>query len=368
MTCVPGAASAVGLEERKGMPRLVGIVSAPPPHVVTQAMAAGFARDMFGPRLPGLERVMPVFDHAGIETRRTVQPPDWYLQPRSFAEANEAYIRHATTLCAEASSRLLTRHGVAPDAIDRIVYVNSTGLATPSIDARLANVLGLRRQVRRTPMWGLGCAGGAAGLAHAYEHLRGHPRDRVLLCAAEFCSLTFVREDASAANIVATALFGDGAAAALLCGDEVESDGLEIVAAQSTLYPDSLDIMGWSVQTHGLQVVFDRRIPQLVRDEAAAELSGFLARHGLEPGDVAEWLYHPGGPRVLEAYAEAYRLPVDRWAWSLDVLRRHGNMSSVTLLYVLEAYLAAHRPSRRAWGVASALGPGFSSELLLFRI
>ncbi|MBK6848068.1 MAG: hypothetical protein IPG96_11225 [Proteobacteria bacterium] len=349
-------------------PRLVDVVSAPPEHVVPQAVAAAFARQTFAGRLPQLERLMPIFEHAGIETRRTCQPLDWYQRDHSLAETSAAYIEAATTLCARATRALLERQGLAPDAIDRVIYVNTTGLATPSIDARLINLLGLRANVRRTPIWGLGCAGGVAGLSHAYQHVVGHPRERVLLCCAELCSLTLLRDDATTSNVVATALFADGAGAALISGAETGDRGYELIDSRSTLYPDSLHVMGWNVVSHGLQVVFDRRIPQIVARHACAELDAFLGAHELTRADVTEYLFHPGGPKVLAAYAAAYGVALERFAWSRAVLREFGNMSSVTVLYVLERYLRSQPPGRGGLAVLSALGPGFSSESLLMRL
>ena len=350
------------------MPRLVDVVSAPPEYVIPQPVAAAFARDAFGSTIPHLERLMPIFENTGIETRRTCRPADWYARSHTLAESSVAYIDAATSLCARAGRTILERAGLEPCAIDRILYVNTTGLATPSIDARLTNLLGLRKDVRRTPIWGLGCAGGVAGLSHAYDHLVGHPRERVLLFAAEMCSLTLLRDDPSPSNVVATALFADGAAVALLCGDEVDDAGYPLLASRSTLYPDSLDVMGWNVMSHGLQVVFDRSIPKIVRRHAKPELDAFLAAHGLVQEDIDEFLFHPGGPKVLAAYADAYGIDRDRFSWSSATLREFGNMSSVTVLYVLERYIAAHAPGRGGHAVVSALGPGFASESLLMQL
>jgi alkylresorcinol/alkylpyrone synthase len=350
------------------MPLLADVVSAPPEHVVSQAMAADFARRMFGPSIPHLERLLPIFANAGIESRHVCQPHAWYETEHSPEELNATYIDAATSLCADASRRLLERQRLGPESIDRILYVNTTGIATPSIDARLANVLGLRRNIRRTPIWGLGCAGGVAGLGVAFDHLVGHPRERVLLACAEMCSLTLLRDDASTANVVATALFADGAAVALLSGDETGDAGYPLVASRSTQYPDSLNVMGWNVASRGLQVVFDKRIPQIVEQHAAGELDAFLSDSGVARDDVTEYLYHPGGPKVLAAYGSALGLAMERFGWSRDVLREFGNMSSVTALYVLERYMTANRPGRGGYGVVSALGPGFSSELLLMRL
>lgn len=350
------------------MPVIVDVETAPPPFLVPQEQAAAFARARFGAALPQIDRLMPIFANAGIHTRSLCQPPSWYERDHALDERNAAYIEVTTELCASAARRLLARRGLAPEAIDRVVFVNTTGLATPSIDARLINVLGLDRHVRRTPVWGLGCAGGVAGLALAAHDLLGHPRERVLVFAAEMCTLTFLHDDPSKSNLVATALFSDGAAVALLSGDEVGDPGCRVVGTRSTLFPDSLHVMGWTVVARGLQVVFDQRIPDIIAEHAAAELDALLASHGLTRADVREFLYHPGGPRVLQAYADAYGVPPERFEWSRAVLAAFGNMSSVTVLYVLARYFAAQPPGRAGYGVVSALGPGFSSESILLTL
>lgn len=317
---------------------------------------------------PNLERLMAVFDNTGIETRRVCRDLDWYERDHTLGESSAAYIESATCLCSRAGRAALERAHLEPHDIDRVIYINTTGLATPSIDARLVNILGLRQNIRRTPIWGLGCAGGVAGLSHAYDHLVGHPKERVLLFSAEMCSLTLLRDDTSTSNVVALALFADGAAAAVLSGDETDDPGYPMLASRSTLYPDSLNVMGWNVVSHGLQVVFDRSIPQIVKRYARAELDAFLGDNGLTIDDVSEYLYHPGGPKVLEAYASAYGHDRDRFQWSRATLREFGNMSSVTALYVLERYMAAHAPGRGGHAVISALGPGFASESLLMSL
>ncbi len=350
------------------MPLLVDVVAEPPPFAVEQARAATFARLRFGRSVPHLERLMPIFANAGIVTRSLCRPPEWYERDHPLDERNAAYIEAATEMCASAARTLLARRGLGPSDIDRIVYVNTTGLATPSIDARLVNVLGLPRHVRRTPVWGLGCAGGVAGLSLAFHDLLGHPRERVLVFAAEMCTLTFLSDDHSTSNLVATALFSDGAAVALLAGDETGDEGYQLLETRSTLYPDSLEIMGWNVLARGLQVVFSQRIPTIIAEHAADDLDALLATRGLDRSSVQEFLYHPGGPKVLHSYAEAYGMSDERFHRSRQVLADHGNMSSVTVLYVLAHYMAEHRPGRPGFGVVSALGPGFSSESVLMKL
>jgi len=357
------------------VPRLIDIVTARPPYEVDQEAATAFARSRFGQAMPHIDRLLPLFANTGIRSRRLCKPPEWYESDHGLDEKNTAYIEAATALCAAAGRELLQRRQLSPADIDRVYYINTTGLATPSIDARLINVLGLNRQARRTPVWGLGCAGGVAGLAMAAQDLAGHPRERALVFAAEMCTLTFLRDDYSKSNLVATALFADGAAVALISGDDTGDAGYEILGTRSMLFPDSLDVMGWSVVSRGLQVVFDQRIPDIIREHAASELDALLDAHGLTRADVTEFLYHPGGPKVLQAYADAYGIDSDRFRWSRDVFRDFGNMSSVTVLYVLERYMREHAPARppspglrRDHAVVSALGPGFSSEALLLRL
>ena len=318
--------------------------------------------------MPHIDRLLPLFANTGIRTRRLCKPPEWYESNHELDEKNAAYIDAATTLCADAGRELLRRRNLSPSDIDRVYYINTTGLATPSIDARLINVLGLSRQARRTPVWGLGCAGGVAGLAMAAQDLAGHPKQRALVFAAEMCTLTFLADDYSKSNLVATALFADGAAVALISGDETGDDGYPILGTRSMLFPDSLNVMGWSVVSRGLQVIFDQRIPDIIREHAATELDALLDAHDLKRADVSEFLYHPGGPKVLQAYADAYGVDLDRFHWSREIFTDYGNMSSVTVLYVLARYMQEHPPGRNGHAVVAALGPGFSSEAFLLGV
>jgi alkylresorcinol/alkylpyrone synthase len=347
------------------MPTIETVATAVPSTRVDQAYVQDFVREVFGDRMPGLERLLPLFTNTGIETRYFVGEPAWYREPHDLAERSALYVEAATGLSARATRHALEQAGLEPTDLDAILYVNTTGLATPSIDARLINVLGLRPDVRRLPLWGLGCAGGAAGLAHANQLALADPGARVLLVATELCGLTFMPDDLSKSNLVATALFADGAAAAIVAGDETGATGLEILGTQSRFYPDSEDVMGWTVLQEGLQVVFQRRIPDIVRASAADDLGGLLARHGLTLDDIDAFLFHPGGAKVIEAYEEALGLADDAMDWTRGVLRDFGNMSSTTVLFVIGRYLAERGSARGGHGLVSALGPGFCSESLL---
>jgi alkylresorcinol/alkylpyrone synthase len=348
------------------MPRIQSTAVALPPYQVTQQAAEDFARRHFTGLNREIDRLTSIFPNAGIATRYFTRPLDWLALPHTLAEKNNVYIESATALCAEAITRLLRENDLTTSDIDYLIYVNTTGLATPSIDARLINQLRFRPDIRRCPIWGLGCAGGVAGLSHAYHHAIGHPGERVLLVAAELCGLTFLPEDGSRSNIVATALFGEGAAAVLITGDGVASNGPRILGTQSHFYPDSLDVMGWNVVAQGLQVVFAQRIPDIVSTHAAEDLGGFLGRHGLALSDVAAFLFHPGGKKVLAAYEKALGFGNGELELSRAVLRDYGNMSSVTVLFVLDRYLRTDA-SRDGHIVLSALGPGFCSESVLAR-
>jgi alkylresorcinol/alkylpyrone synthase len=349
------------------MPRLLSIGTALPPHQLTRDDARSIAAQVFSDH-PHIGRLLAVFDSSGIDQRYFTTTAEWFLAKHTPESVNHTYIESATDLSELAVRRALERSSLTPADIDYLVYVNTTGLATPSIDARLMNRLGCRLDAAHIPVWGRGCAGGAAGIAHVSQYLRGKADGVAVIVAAEFCGLTFLPDDRSKSNIVAAALFGDGVGAAVVAGDHVERPGLEIVQTRSRLFPDSLDIMGWNITSRGLQVVFSRRIPDIVRRHAAGDLDALLQSASLGRGDVVEYLYHPGGPKVLNSYLEAYGLDGDAMRLSKAVLKDCGNMSSATLLFVLERFLLEPNRATRGYAVASALGPGFCSESLLLKL
>ncbi|HKQ57503.1 MAG TPA: 3-oxoacyl-[acyl-carrier-protein] synthase III C-terminal domain-containing protein [Candidatus Eisenbacteria bacterium] len=350
--------------------RLVALATAVPPHTVTQADAKDFARQLFREVLEaGDDRLLAVFDHAGIAARNVAAPLEWFGADHDFAEKNALYVEHAVQLGARVASETMAKAGLTPRDIDHLVFVSSTGVAAPSIDARLANVLGLRGDFRRTPIWGLGCAGGVAGLARAREFALADPGSRVLVVALELCSLTFQRNDLSKRNLVAASLFGDGAAAALVTADASPNGHapLELVAASGTFWPDTLDVMGWDVDGAGLHVVFARDIPTIVHERVRPGLSEFLGRHGLTLETLDHLVAHPGGTKVLAAYQQALGLPPGALGHARAVLRDHGNMSSPTCLFVLERFLESRAIAPGQSAVLSALGPGFCAEYVLMR-
>jgi len=358
----------------RAVPRLEALATALPPHVVRQEDARALVTALFEARLSEDDRrLLAVFENAGIAERRVCMPLEWYGEDHDFGERNDLYLRHALALAAEAAAGVLARAGLTPADVDHLVFVSSTGLATPSLDARLANALPFRGDISRTPLWGLGCAGGAAGLARARDLALAHPGSRVLLVALELCSLTFQRNEVTRRNLVATSLFSDGAAAALVVGAEAppaaaaSRPALEILAARSTLWRDTLDVMGWEVDASGLHVVFSRDIPTIVRDWVRPNLESFLAAQGLSLAALEHLVAHPGGPKVLAAYAAALGLEPSALRHAAAVLSVCGNMSSPTCLFVLERTLAAGDIRAGQHAVLAALGPGFSSELVLLR-
>lgn len=306
---------------------------------------------------------------AKVRSRHMTLPLERYGELDGFGAANDVFIAAATDLGAKAVQDALHLAGLSAADVDLIIFTSVTGIATPSIDARLVGRLGLRPDVKRLPLFGLGCAGGAAGLARMHDYLLGRPDHVAVLLSVELCSLTFQRDDASMANLVATALFGDGAAAVVACGADrqEETAGPTIVDTRSHLYPDTGRVMGWNIKDSGFQVVLDPQVPDVVRRCLADAVEGFLGDHGIKPKDVTAWVCHPGGPKILEAVAEALDLPEE----ALDVTWRHladvGNLSSSSVLHVLRDTLAERRPPPGTPGVLLAMGPGFASELILLR-
>lgn len=347
------------------MPSIAAVASAPPPHAMPQSLARDIAAAHFRDRRDDVGRLAAIFEHAGIETRRFCVPAEWFRTTKTFREKNDLYIEWSTRLGAEAAAACARRAEIPLERVTHIVFVSTTGLSTPSVDARLMNVLALDSHVVRVPLWGLGCAGGAAGLGLAWRLARAEPGAVVLLVAVELCGLTFHFEDFSRANFVACALFADGAAAAMVTGDEWGARGPAIRAARSTTWPASLDVMGWSFDSVGMQVVFSQQIPRIVRERVRQDTEAFLGENGQTLEDLRHLVAHPGGAKVIAAYEEALALGPERMEHAREVLREHGNMSSVSVLYVLERFLRSGEARSGDLAMLTALGPGFSAEKVL---
>ncbi len=349
------------------------MATAVPPHAVPQTEVRALVARMFAGSEAGSTRLLQVFDHSGIAQRHFCMPLEWYMTERTFAEQNAHYLEHALALGTTAAQRALERAGLAATDLDHVLFLSSTGIATPSLDAHLSLALGCRPDCKRTPVWGLGCAAGAAGLARARDLALADPRARVLVVAVELCSLTFRREDLDKRNLVAASLFADGAAALLVQGaaaappPRTPHRALELLASSSTLWPDTLGVMGWTVSARGLHVVFSRDIPAIVRERVRPGIDAFLEKHSLSLVQIQHLVAHPGGAKVLAAYAEALGRPKESFAHAYEVLSTHGNMSSPTCLFVLERFLTANGIGAGEHALVSALGPGFSAEYVLAR-
>jgi len=341
------------------MPRLLGLATAVPPYGLDQEAVIERVKRLFG-RSAMLDRLLPVFANSGIRRRYSTVPLDWYDEPHGWAERNRRYVAGALDLLETVTGRVLDTAGVTVGELGGIVTVSTTGIATPSLDALLIERLRLPRKLARLPIFGLGCAGGVIGLARAAEMAMALPGKAVLLLVVELCTLSFRRGDDAKSNIVATALFGDGAAAALLrCG----GDGPAIVATGEHTWPDSLDIMGWEVADDGLKAVFSRDIPRLIETGLRPAVDAFLARNGLGLAQIDRFVCHPGGPKVLDAFARVFGLMPTELTEAREVLRDFGNMSAASILFVLERMLA--RRGARDRMLMTALGPGFTAGFAL---
>ncbi|KAB2952542.1 type III polyketide synthase [Heliorestis acidaminivorans] len=353
------------------MSRILAVGTAVPEQMVSQKEARQFAEKLFQEDFRDLNRLLEVFERSQIKKRHFCMPPDWFQKKVSFREKNKLYQEEAIKLGMKAIDNCLQKAKLSLEEIDSFIFVSSTGIATPSIDMHIANKMQMPKHIRRMPLWGLGCGGGAIGISRACEQTLAHQGDYILLLSLELCGLTFMHSDRSKSNLIATSLFADGSAATLLRHDRTEQYGEafvgpEVLDWQSYYWPESLDIMGWDVTEEGLKVLFSRHIPNLVKKEIGPIVEAFLAKQGLTVKDIDWFIAHPGGLKVLDAYEEALKLPSHKTAISREVLCQYGNMSSATVLFVLEKTIE-QKPPVGSYGLITALGPGFCSELLLVR-
>lgn len=307
--------------------------------------------------------------HRNVEVsgRHLALPMEEYPRLGDWAAANAAWTRVAVDLGERAVTAALAAAGFRPEDVGALLFTTVTGIATPSIDARLMNRLDLPADLRRIPMFGLGCVAGAAGVARAADYVRAYPDRVAVLLSVELCSLTLQRDDVSIPGLIASGLFGDGAAAVVVAGAERPAQGPEVVATRSVFYRDTEQVMGWDVTPNGLKIVLSADVPDIAREYLARDVRGFLGEHGLTTDDVAAWICHPGGPKVIAAMQRALDLPEDALHLTRTSLREIGNLSSASVLLVLEDTLAEGRPAPGDHAVMLAMGPGFCSELVLLR-
>ena len=348
-------------------PRVLSVATAVPKHRVAQKTARDFARAMFSGVYKDVERLLPVFDNVEIDGRNFCVPPEWFYEDHTFPEKNDLYVEHALDLSEKAARRALDKAGADPAEVGAVFFVSTTGLSTPSIDSQLLPRLGLSKHTRRVPIWGLGCAAGAGGLARALDYARVYPGEKALLIGVELCGLTFQWGDRSKAGLVSTALFADGAAAAVLCSAPADAPGPELLGSHSTTWPGTEDIMGWEIVEAGFKVQLSRSIPQLVRERMPENLISACSSVEIAPEEIVHFVTHPGGAKVLDAFEEVFGLGRGDLVLSREVLRDYGNMSSVTVMFILERFLESEVCASGEHGVISALGPGFSAEHVFFR-
>ncbi len=352
--------------------RIAAVASALPRHYYDQETLVEALRRHWARRHHNLERLEQLHRNVLVGGRHLALPLEEYDSLKTWGQANDAWIRVAQEVGGRAVAEALGKAGLAPDDLNCLISVTVTGVATPSLDARLVNRLGLNPRVKRVPVFGLGCVAGAAGVARAADYVRAFPREVAVLLSVELCSLTLQLQDLSIPNLIASGLFGDGAAAVVVAGAEREPPaapgsrpGPRVVATRSVFYPDSERVMGWDVSEQGFQIVLSADVPEVTRRFLRRDVDEFLADQGLARADVGSWVCHPGGPKVLEAMEEALELPEGALDVTWRSLREVGNLSSTSVLLVLEETLERHRPPPGTLGLLLAMGPGFCSELVL---
>jgi len=366
--------------------RIAGVGKAFPPHYYDQAALLGVLRRIWARRHANLDRLEALHRKVLVGGRHLALPVEEYERLETWGQANDAWIRVAQEVGERAVAAALAAAGLTAADVGALIFVTVTGVATPSIDARLINRMGLPHDVTRVPIFGLGCVAGAAGLARAADYVRAYPERVAVLLSVELCSLTLQQADVSLANLIATGLFGDGGAAVVVVGDGRPAPAARpagagpagaggsgarseprIVASRSIFYPDSERVMGWDISESGFRVVLSADVPVMVLKHVRRDVDAFLAGHGLDRGDVDAWISHPGGPRVLEAMQEALDLPREAFALSWKSLAEVGNLSSASVLLVLEETIESRPPAPGRHGLVIAMGPGFCSELVLLR-
>jgi alkylresorcinol/alkylpyrone synthase len=347
--------------------RIAGAGSAFPQYVYDQQAIVAALKDYWGERLERPELLHRLHSRSGVETRHLVLPTEAYASLDTWGKANSTWIEKGLELGSAAICRAITPLGIQPADIDALYVASVTGIASPSLDAKLINSMGLSPNIKRVPIFGLGCVAGAAGIARAADYVRAFPDQIAVILCVELCSLTWRRDDVSAANLVATGLFGDGAAAAVIAGTRTGLPGPEILDTRSVFYPGSEEVMGWDISENGFRIVLSPDVPLVVQQHLRSDVDSFLADHALTRSDIFSWIIHTGGPKVLEAVADALELPDGALDPSWECLRKVGNLSSASVLCVLQDFLANRRGAPGSYSVLSAMGPGFCSELLLLQ-
>jgi alkylresorcinol/alkylpyrone synthase len=353
------------------MPVIVSAKTGFPEHYYPQKALLTAAKEEWKTKRASIVKPLEQFyTNVKVNGRYLAWPLERYRKPTTFEERNNAYIETALKLGEQTICALLGQAEMSPQEIDQLTTVSTTGIAVPSLDARLMNRIPFSRGMKRLPLFGLGCVGGAAGIARTADYLQGHPEEAVILFAVELCSLTIQRDDLSMANLIASGLFGDGAAAVLMVGDDHPraQPGLpRVIDSQSHFFPETEHIMGWDVTNSGFKVLLSADIAGLAQSEVRPIMETFLGRHDLTIADIDHWLVHPGGPKVIEALADGLRLPDEALALSWETLAEAGNISSASVLVILDKTMKRVQPQASEFGVLMAMGPAFCAELVLLQ-
>ena len=349
------------------MPFIASAATINLPYKINQQEVKQTALNMFSENFPEAKRLIFAFDNTEIVTRNFCKPLNYYAEAHSFEERNNDYINLSLEYSAKAAEDCIAKAAISKDAITDILFVSTTGLATPSLDALIINKLRLNPHVNRSPLWGLGCGGGVSGMAKANTVAKANPDAVVLLIAVELCSLTLIKNDYSKSNFIGSSLFSDGIAACIIKGDNYPNNtGITYITSSSKLYYDSLEVMGWDFQDTGFKVLFSKDIPTFIDENINADITDFLQKNGLQLSDIKNFIFHPGGKKVLDAYANALAVEGDFMQKTREVMNDNGNMSSATVLYVLEKFI--REGFEPGYGLMLAMGPGFSSEMVLLKI
>jgi alkylresorcinol/alkylpyrone synthase len=352
------------------MPSILSTASGFPAHFYSQDVISSSLQEIWAKLGVNIARVARLHEATTVEGRHIAVPKEEYYELRGWEEPNAIFAREAISLGEETLGRLFEGTGLGPAAVDLFLFASTTGLAIPTIDARLMNRLPFRTDLKRLPLFGLGCVAGAIGIARLADYLRGHPTGVALLLAEEFCSLTIQKHDVSVANLIACGLFGDGAGAVLMVGDEhplAAQAHPEVVASRSIFFPESEHFMGWEIRQTGMELVLSAEVPSAVEQGLRQPVEAFLAENGLAIHGIDRWVCHPGGPRVIEAVESALDLNGDTLEASRAILRNVGNVSSASVLVLLDDLLRGEPVPPGSTGLLMAMGPGFVAELVLLR-
>ena len=347
--------------------QIASAASAFPKHYYSQKFLMEKLQHYWGDRLKNPQMLARLHRNVAVEGRHLAMPYDKYYDLKTWGCANDVWIQVAQELGEQALCHALQHAGLEREKIGALFFASVTGICSPSIDALLVNRMGLSANIKRVPIFGLGCVAGAAGIARAADYVRAYPSQAAALVSVELCSLTIQREDLSVANLISSGLFADGSAAVIVTGDQLNANGPEIVATRSVFYPQTEEMMGWKVSEKGFSIVLSPQVPTLIRENLGRDVDAFLGEHGYTRSDIGSWVLHTGGPKVLEATGDALDLHNGELDASWDCLKRVGNLSSASVLVVLEDVMKNRRPEPGTLGLLVAMGPGFCSELVLLK-